>query len=146
MDGGVEVDLASVKLLVPVWPRTLRRRFQLRRPCHRQARIANTKPDIPEKPDIGYRANNALIASDDYIVKPTDAGELFQYGVSWSRPRPHRSPAARPRPRLRLRLYHRQRCRRADLANSDRTLWRAGNTNTFARWDRGSKLTWIWPL
>ena len=28
---------------------------------------------------IGYRANNALCAHDDPIVKPRDAGEIFQY-------------------------------------------------------------------
>src|SRR5207237_810346 len=30
-------------------------------------------------PDIGYRANNALIAHEESIVKPRDAGPDFQY-------------------------------------------------------------------
>ena len=37
------------------------------------------EPVFPQKPDIGYRANNALIAHDDNIVKPKDSGEEFQY-------------------------------------------------------------------
>ena len=37
------------------------------------------KPAYPPRPDIGYRANNALIAHDETIVKPRDAGEQFQY-------------------------------------------------------------------
>jgi len=28
---------------------------------------------------VGYRANNALCAHDDAIVKPKDSGEVFQY-------------------------------------------------------------------
>ena len=34
---------------------------------------------FPLKPDIGYRANSALVAHDDDIVKPRDSGEEFQY-------------------------------------------------------------------
>ena len=38
-----------------------------------------TKPSYPPRPDIGYRANNALIAHGENIVKPRDAGAQFQY-------------------------------------------------------------------
>lgn len=45
----------------------------------RMAAKRGTEPVFPKKPDIGYRANNALIAHDDDIVKPKDAGDAFQY-------------------------------------------------------------------
>jgi 2-keto-4-pentenoate hydratase/2-oxohepta-3-ene-1,7-dioic acid hydratase in catechol pathway len=35
--------------------------------------------DLPQKPDIGYRAANALIAHDEPIVLPRDATERVQY-------------------------------------------------------------------
>ena len=34
---------------------------------------------VPPQPDVGYRANNALIAHNENIVIPHDAGELVQY-------------------------------------------------------------------
>jgi 2-keto-4-pentenoate hydratase/2-oxohepta-3-ene-1,7-dioic acid hydratase in catechol pathway len=37
------------------------------------------EPEFPKQPDIGYRSNNALIAHDENIVKPRDAGSQFQY-------------------------------------------------------------------
>jgi 2-keto-4-pentenoate hydratase/2-oxohepta-3-ene-1,7-dioic acid hydratase in catechol pathway len=45
----------------------------------RMAAKRGTKPSFPPRPDIGYRANNALIAHGENIVKPRDAGEAFQY-------------------------------------------------------------------
>ena len=43
------------------------------------AKRKGVEPKFPQRPDIGYRANNALCAHDDPIVKPSDAGEMFQY-------------------------------------------------------------------
>jgi 2-keto-4-pentenoate hydratase/2-oxohepta-3-ene-1,7-dioic acid hydratase in catechol pathway len=72
--------LASVKLLVPTIPST----FYCAGLNYREHIIASAKrrgiePKFPHKPDVGYRANNALCALDDPIVKPRDAGESFQY-------------------------------------------------------------------
>lgn len=72
--------LASVKLLVPVLPPT----FYCVGINYREHIIASAKrrgvePVFPEKPDIGYRTNNALCAHEDPIVKPRNAGEMFQY-------------------------------------------------------------------
>jgi 2-keto-4-pentenoate hydratase/2-oxohepta-3-ene-1,7-dioic acid hydratase in catechol pathway len=77
---GVTAPLDEVKFLVPVVPRTFYA-AGMNYVDHviEQARIAGREPDIPDKPDIGYRANNALIAHEEAIVKPADAGELFQY-------------------------------------------------------------------
>ena len=44
-----------------------------------QALANNREPNIPDEPHIGYRANNALIAHNQPIVKPSDSSEEFQY-------------------------------------------------------------------
>ena len=77
---GTVVSLDEVKLLVPVVPKTFYA-AGLNYVDHitEQAKIAGREPNIPEKPDIGYRANNALIAHDEAIVIPKDATELVQY-------------------------------------------------------------------
>src|SRR3982074_3991831 len=72
--------LASVKLELPAIPSTF---FcvgvNYRDHVERMAAERGTKPSFPPRPDIGYRANNALIAHDEHIVKPRDAGDAFQY-------------------------------------------------------------------
>jgi 2-keto-4-pentenoate hydratase/2-oxohepta-3-ene-1,7-dioic acid hydratase in catechol pathway len=45
----------------------------------RMAAKRGKEPEFPPKPDIGYRSNNALIAHDENIVKPRDAGPDLQY-------------------------------------------------------------------
>ena len=72
--------LSSVRLAVPVVPPT----FYCVGLNYREHIVAAAKrrgvdPVFPEKPDIGYRANNALVAHDAAIVKPADASEQFQY-------------------------------------------------------------------
>jgi 2-keto-4-pentenoate hydratase/2-oxohepta-3-ene-1,7-dioic acid hydratase in catechol pathway len=37
------------------------------------------EPNLPKQPDIGYRANNALIAHNEAIVIPKDATDKVQY-------------------------------------------------------------------
>ena len=37
------------------------------------------EPDYPARAEIGYRANNALCAHDEPIIKPRDSGPNFQY-------------------------------------------------------------------
>jgi 2-keto-4-pentenoate hydratase/2-oxohepta-3-ene-1,7-dioic acid hydratase in catechol pathway len=76
----VSHELGNVKLLVPVIPRTFFC-IGLNYADHviRRAKSLGRQPVFPEKPDIGYRANNALIANDEDIIKPNDSGEEFQY-------------------------------------------------------------------
>ncbi|AXK82707.1 FAA hydrolase family protein [Pseudolabrys taiwanensis] len=45
----------------------------------RMAAKRGKEPEFPKQPDIGYRSNNALIAHDENIIKPRDAGPQFQY-------------------------------------------------------------------
>jgi 2-keto-4-pentenoate hydratase/2-oxohepta-3-ene-1,7-dioic acid hydratase in catechol pathway len=72
--------LKHVKLLIPVVPPTFYCvGINYADHIRKMAAIRKTEPVFPKKPDIGYRANNALIAHDEDIVKPKDAGGSFQY-------------------------------------------------------------------
>jgi len=72
--------LASVKLLVPVMPRTFYA-AGLNYAEHVTA-VANRRgevPKIPQAADIGYRGTNGLIAHGETIVIPADASDRVQY-------------------------------------------------------------------
>ena len=74
------VSLSRVKLLVPVIPPTfyaagVNYREHVTEMAHRRG----VKPEFPAQADVGYRANNALIATDEPIVIPRDATEQVQY-------------------------------------------------------------------
>ena len=126
--------LKSVKLLTPTVPSNF---FcvgiNYADHIHKMAAKRKVEPSFPEKPDIGYRSNNALIAHEEDIVKPADAGEQFQYEGE-------------------LVAVFGKRCRNATRETAldhvfgwtigndvsernwqkiDRTLWRAKNSDTF---------------
>jgi 2-keto-4-pentenoate hydratase/2-oxohepta-3-ene-1,7-dioic acid hydratase in catechol pathway len=72
--------LDAVKLLVPVIPGTFYcAGVNYRDHVIKMAARRGAEPTFPSRPDIGYRANNALIADGEAIVKPADAGERFEY-------------------------------------------------------------------
>jgi 2-keto-4-pentenoate hydratase/2-oxohepta-3-ene-1,7-dioic acid hydratase in catechol pathway len=72
--------LASVKLDIPVVPSTFYCvGVNYADHIRRMAAKRGSQPVFPQKPDIGYRANNALIAHDEPIVKPKESGADFQY-------------------------------------------------------------------
>ena len=72
--------LDSVKLLVPVAPRTFYAAgINYEEHVREAAALLDTEAVLPEKPDIGYRANNALIAHEEAIVIPKDATEKVHY-------------------------------------------------------------------
>ncbi len=72
--------LSTVKLLVPVIPPTFYCvGINYSEHIIKSAKRRGAEPVFPPKPDIGYRANNALIADGENIVKPSDSGENFQY-------------------------------------------------------------------
>jgi len=77
---GKRFDLASVKLLVPVVPSTFYcAGINYRDHVRRMAAMRNEQPIFPSQADIGYRANNALIAHGEPIVIPRDASDEVQY-------------------------------------------------------------------
>ena len=73
-------SLESVKLLVPVIPPTFYAAgINFREHVTAAARKRGEEPQFPPQADVGYRANNALIAHNEAIVIPKDASELVQY-------------------------------------------------------------------
>ena len=77
---GRRYDLASVRLLVPVIPSNFYcAGINYRDHVIRMAALRGAEPVFPTQADIGYRANNALIAHGEPIVIPRDASEEVQY-------------------------------------------------------------------
>src|SRR5262245_55384667 len=72
--------LSAVKLLVPVIPPTFYAAgVNFREHVTEMAKHRGVEPQFPPRADVGYRANNALIAHEEPIVIPKDATELVQY-------------------------------------------------------------------
>ena len=74
------LKLDSVRLVVPVIPPTFYA-AGMNYPEHVRevAEKVGQKPSLPTRAEIGYRANNALIAHGEPIVIPADATEQVQY-------------------------------------------------------------------
>ena len=129
-----KVPLSRVKLLVPVIPPTFYAAgVNYREHVTEMAERRGEKPKFPPQADVGYRANNALVATDEPIVIPKDATEEVQYEGE-------------------LVVVIGKRCKRVSEADAldcvfgytigndvservwqrnDRTLWRGKNTDTF---------------
>ena len=72
--------LSDVKLLVPVIPPTFYAAgINFREHVEEIAAKRGEEPQFPPAADVGYRANNALVAEGEAIVVPSDANELLQY-------------------------------------------------------------------
>jgi len=128
------LPLSSVKLLVPVIPPTFYAAgMNYAEHVREIAEKVGQKPNLPTQPDIGYRTNNALIAHGEPIVIPRDATDHVQYEGE-------------------LVVVIGRKCKNLTRENalsavlgytigndvsertwqkSDRTLWRAKNTDTF---------------
>ncbi|MBI4310889.1 MAG: fumarylacetoacetate hydrolase family protein [Chloroflexi bacterium] len=77
---GSPLPLRSVKLLVPVVPPTFYAAgVNYRDHVTRMAAITGRPGEIPQQADVGYRANNALIAHEEPIIIPKDANDRTQY-------------------------------------------------------------------
>lgn len=131
---GKLLSLSDVKLLPPTWPTTffcvgLNYRGHIK---HAAAR-GNPVAKLPDRPEVGYRANNALVAHEADIVVPADlAGPL------------EAEPEVAAVIGRQLRNASREEARAAILGwtigndvsarawqRADRTLWRAKNCDTF---------------
>jgi 2-keto-4-pentenoate hydratase/2-oxohepta-3-ene-1,7-dioic acid hydratase in catechol pathway len=126
--------LGAVKVEVPVIPRTfycagLNYTTHLKEMAARG--IVNVS--VPEKPDIGYRANNALIAHEEPVVIPRDATGKVQYEgelvVVIGRKAKHLAAADALSCVLGYTIGNDVSER--TWQRSDRTLWRAKNCDTF---------------
>ena len=129
------LKLADVKLLVPVVPPTFYAAgLNYAQHVKEAAEKLGLPVNLPTQADIGYRANNALIAAGEAIVIPADATEQVQYEGE-------------------LVAVIGRECKNLTRENAltavmgwtigndvserswqkqDRTLWRAKNTDTFA--------------
>ena len=131
---GETYPISSVELLVPLIPPTFYA-AGINYPEHitYSALRRGEEPALPKKADVGYRANNALIAHGQPIVIPADASDQVQYEGE-------------------LVVIIGRECRNVPEAEAldyvfgytigndvsertwqktDRTLWRAKNTDTF---------------
>jgi 2-keto-4-pentenoate hydratase/2-oxohepta-3-ene-1,7-dioic acid hydratase in catechol pathway len=72
--------LSQVKMLVPVIPPTFYAAgVNYRLHVTEMAERRGVKPEFPPQADVGYRAHNALIPTDEPIVIPRDATDQVQY-------------------------------------------------------------------
>ena len=111
--------LDAVKFLVPVIPKTFYAAgLNYAEHVTEMAKKRGEEPKLPPEADIGYRANNALIAHGENIVIPKDAGELVQYEAELVAVigKQVEEPVRERRAVLRARLDDRQRHERAHLA------------------------------
>ena len=78
---GAVHDLSAVQVEVPLLPRTFYA-AGLNYTDHviEMARKRGEEPVIPQKPDMGYRATNALIAHNEAVVIPSDATKVQYVG------------------------------------------------------------------
>jgi 2-keto-4-pentenoate hydratase/2-oxohepta-3-ene-1,7-dioic acid hydratase in catechol pathway len=77
---GQKFKLSDVKLLVPVIPGTF---YAIGSNYHNhvvgRAKVKGTQPKFYDRPRVGYRANSALVATGENVIKPRDAGPRFEY-------------------------------------------------------------------
>ncbi len=72
--------LKDIKIELPLVPRTFYRvGLNYLKHLMEAADKAGTVPNVPDRPEIGYRAQNALIAHDEDVVIPVTATEKIHY-------------------------------------------------------------------
>ena len=94
---------------------------------------AGTVPNVPDRPEIGYRAQNALIAHDEDVVIPASATEKIHYEgelvVVIGKKAKHLTEANAMDCVFGYTIGNDVSER--SWQRSDRTLWRAKNSDTF---------------
>lgn len=128
------LKLADVKLLVPVVPPTFYAAGMNYAEHVREVAVKlGREPDLPPNADAGYRTVNALIADGENIVIPADATDLVQYEgelvVVIGRKCKHLTRENALSAVLGYTIGNDVSER--SWQKSDRTLWRAKNTDTF---------------
>jgi 2-keto-4-pentenoate hydratase/2-oxohepta-3-ene-1,7-dioic acid hydratase in catechol pathway len=127
--------LGAVKVELPVIPRTFYC-AGLNYAAHvleAAKKLGLKQPELPKQADIGYRANNALIAHGEPVIIPRDATEKVQYEGELvaviGKQAKHLSEADALSCVLGFTIGNDVSER--TWQRSDRTLWRAKNTDTF---------------
>ena len=126
--------LADVKIELPVVPPTFYAvGFNYTEHIKKIAARTGVSPDLPTQPDVGYRANNGLIAQGEPVIIPRDATDSVQYEgelvVVIGKKAKHLSEADALSCVLGYTIGNDVSER--SWQKSDRTLWRAKNTDTF---------------
>ena len=126
--------LGDVKVELPVVPPTFYAvGFNYTDHIKKVAARTGVAPDIPTQPDVGYRANNGLIAHNEPVIIPKDATDSVQYEgelvVVIGKKAKHLSEADALSCVLGYSVGNDVSER--SWQKSDRTLWRAKNTDTF---------------
>jgi 2-keto-4-pentenoate hydratase/2-oxohepta-3-ene-1,7-dioic acid hydratase in catechol pathway len=126
---------SDVKVEVPVFPKTFYA-VGLNYPQHVREVAAKrgVEPNLPDKPDVGYRANTGLIAHGEPIVIPPDASEAVQYEGEIVAVIGKTAKGLSEDEALGCLLGYTigNDVSERTWQKSDRTLWRAKNTDTFA--------------
>ena len=131
---GLRVPLSAVRLRVPLEPRTFYAAgVNYEAHVREAAALLGREPDIPQKADVGYRANNALIAHGEPIIIPADATERVQYEGELVAVIGRRAKRVSEDEALDCVLGYTvgNDVSERTWQASDRTLWRAKNTDTF---------------
>ena len=126
--------LGEVRIEVPLIPRTFYA-AGLNYTAHVREYAAKLghDPNLPEKPDIGYRAVNALIAHDEPVIIPRDATEKVQYEGELVAVIGRKAKHLNERDALSCVLGYTigNDVSERTWQSTDRTLWRGKNTDTF---------------
>lgn len=125
--------LADVKIEVPLLPRTFYAAgLNYTEHVIKMATKRGETPAIPQKPDMGYRAVNALIAHDEPVVIPPDATKIQYEGeivAVIGKQAKHLTEADALSCVLGYTIGNDVSER--NWQKSDRTFWRSKNTDTF---------------
>ena len=129
-----KLHLEQVKLEVPVIPRTFYAAgLNYAKHIEEAARLTGSPVVLPNQADIGYRANNALIAHEENVVIPADAGERIQYEGELVAVIGAKARAVSQADALQCVMGYTigNDVSERDWQKSDRTFWRSKNADTF---------------
>jgi len=133
--GSARLPAADVIFLAPVVPPTFYAAgFNYTEHILQFARGRGEEPKFPDRPEVGYRAASALIGHDADIVKPADAGDLFQYEAELVAVIGRKTGKHVPRSEAHKYIFGwtiGNDVSERTWQRSDRTLWRAKNSDTF---------------
>lgn len=127
--------LSDVKIELPVVPGTFYA-VGMNYPAHVREMAAKrgVEPDLPKQPDVGYRANSGLIAHGEPIIVPAEATEAINYEGELVAVVGKRAKGLSEAEALSCLLGYTigNDVSERTWQKSDKTLWRAKNTDTFA--------------
>lgn len=125
--------LSEVRIEVPLLPRTFYAAgLNYTEHVTHAAKMLGEAPNIPQQPDMGYRAVNALIAHDEPVVMPRDAAKV-QYEAELAVVIGKRAKHLSEADALSCVFGYTIGNDVSERAwqKSDRTFWRSKNTDTF---------------